>query len=88
MPNSNLKLGGSSATRTLTVSATPKRSGTAAVTVTVGDGQAPSNILITVKVGTDTNETLNGTEGADVNFGKNGNDTINGLGGNDLLCGG
>jgi Ca2+-binding RTX toxin-like protein len=88
VPNSNLKLGGSGATRTLTVSATPKRSGTAAVTVTVGDGQATSNILITVKVGTDTNETLNGTEGADVIFGKNGNDTINGLGGNDLLCGG
>jgi VCBS repeat-containing protein len=88
VPNANLKLGGSGANRTLTIITAPKRSGTATVTVTVSDGQATSNIPIKVRVGTDANETLNGTADADLILGRNGNDAINGLAGNDLLCGG
>jgi Ca2+-binding RTX toxin-like protein len=39
-------------------------------------------------VGTEQNDVLNGTSGADVIVGLRGNDVINGLGGNDIICGG
>ena len=88
VPNSGLSVGGSGASRTLTVSAAAKRSGTATITVTVSDGDKTSTTQITVKVGTDSRDTLSGTTGADIIFGKNGNDAITGGDGNDLLCGG
>ncbi len=88
LPNSGLSVGGSSASRTLTVSAAPKRSGTAMITVRVSDGQSTGTVSVTVKVGTDSKDALAGTSGADIVFGKNGNDSISALEGNDLLCGG
>ena len=88
VPNSGLSVGGSGASRTLTVSALAKRSGTATITVRVSDGQSSGTVPITVKVGTDSRDTLGGTSGADIIFGKNGNDAISGGDGNDLLCGG
>jgi hypothetical protein len=65
--NSNLQISGSGANRTL--SAAPKRSGTAIVTVTVSDGTTSSTLLVTVKVGTSCTETITGTIGTDVFFG-------------------
>ena len=88
VPNSGLSVGGSGANRTLAVTAAAKRSGTATITVTVSDGQSSGTVPITVKVGTDSRDTLGGTSGADIIFGKNGNDAITGQDGNDLLCGG
>lgn len=88
VPNSGLSVGGSGATRTLTVSAAAKVSGTATITVRVSDGQSSGTVPVTVKVGTDSRDTLNGTTGADIIFGKNGDDAITGQDGNDLMCGG
>jgi CSLREA domain-containing protein len=88
VPNSSISSGGSGAGRTLTVKVQPKRSGTATLTLTVSDGDKTSSIPITVKVGSDSRDTLTGTSEADMIFGKNGNDTINALEGNDLICGG
>jgi VCBS repeat-containing protein len=88
IPDSNLKSGGSGANRTLTLSAVPKRSGTADVTVRVSDGTSSSTLLVQVAVGTSSTETITGTSGADVIFGLGGQGTLSGLGGADLLCGG
>ena len=88
VPNSGLSVGGSGANRTLTVSAAARRSGTATITVRVSDGQGSGTVPVTVKVGSDSNDTLGGTSGADIIFGKNGANTTTGQGGNDLLCGG
>jgi CSLREA domain-containing protein len=89
--NSNLINGGNgtnSANRTLTLSAVPKKSGTAIVTVRVSDATDSSTLLITVKVGTPNTETITGTNGADVIFGLGGQGTLSGAGGPDLVCGG
>ena len=88
VPISGLSVGGSGANRTLTVSAAARRSGTATITVMVSDGQSSGTVPVTVKVGSDSRDTLGGTSGADIIFGKNGNDAITGGDGNDLLCGG
>ncbi len=87
VPNSGLSVGGSSASRMLTVSTLAKRSGTATITVRVSDGQSSGTVPITVKVGTDSRDTLDGTSGVDIIFGKNGNDAITGGDGNDLCVG-
>jgi hypothetical protein len=42
----------------------------------------------TIQVGTNSNNTLNGTKDADLILGLGGNDKLNGQGGADLLCGG
>ena len=88
VPNNKVVLGGSVNNRTLTVTATNKKSGTATLTFNLSDGTVTVPVVITVKVGTDSNETLNGTSGIDMIFGRNGMNTINGNAGNDLLCGG
>ena len=88
VPNSGLSVGGSGANRTLTVSAASRRSGTATITVRTSDGQGSDTVPVTVKVGSDSSDTLGGTSGADIIFGKNGANTTTGQGGNDLLCGG
>ncbi len=58
------------------------------LTIGVSDGANTTPLVVTVIVGTDKNETLNGTGGTDLIFGLLGRNTINGLGSNDLLCGG
>ncbi|HEX5848665.1 MAG TPA: choice-of-anchor Q domain-containing protein [Rubrobacter sp.] len=88
VPNSGLSVGGSGASRTLTVSAVTNRSGTATITVRAGDDQDSGTVTVTVRVGSDSTDTLGGTPGADIIFGKNGANTTAGQGGNDLLCGG
>jgi Ca2+-binding RTX toxin-like protein len=88
VPNSKIVLGGSGYNRTLTVTAASKKSGTAILTFNLSDGTATTPVVVTVRVGTSKNETLNGTSGIDMMFGLNGRDTINGLGSSDLLCGG
>jgi VCBS repeat-containing protein len=88
VPNGNLVLGGNGANRTLKASSVGGRSGTAVVTVTVGDGQAIGSAQVTVRVGGNGNDTLTGLAGADLIFGQNGSDTLSGGDGTDLLCGG
>ena len=88
VPNANIAFGGSGANRTITITVAPKKTGTATITVLVSDGQASGMVTITVIVGSDKNETLNGTAGADMIFGLGGKNTINGNAGNDLICGG
>ncbi|MFN8466049.1 MAG: CSLREA domain-containing protein [Caldilineaceae bacterium] len=88
VPNSSVVFGGSGANRTMSITAAAKKSGTAALTIGVSDGTNTTNLVVTVIVGTDKNETLTGTGGTDLIFGLNGRNTLNGLGGNDLLCGG
>ncbi len=88
IPDGNIVLGGSGNNRTVSVTTKPKKSGTAILTFNLSDGIVTIPFTITVKVGTDKDEILNGTTDADMIFGLNGKNTINGLGGNDLLCGG
>ncbi len=88
IPNGNIVLGGSGNNRTISVTPKAKKSGTAILTFNLSDGIVTIPFTITVKIGTDKDEILNGTAGADMIFGLNGKNTINGLGGNDLLCGG
>ena len=72
----------------MSVTAAAKKSGAATITVGVSDGPNTTNLVVTVIVGTDSSETINGTGGADLIFGLLGRNTINGLGSSDLLCGG
>lgn len=88
IPNSNIVLGGSGNNRTIGVTPIAKMSGTAILTFNLSDGIATIPFTLTVKVGADKDDVLNGTVGTDMIFGLNGKNTINGLGGNDLLCGG
>jgi Ca2+-binding RTX toxin-like protein len=88
IPNANIVLGGSGYNRTISVTGAAKKSGTATLTFTLSDGKVTVPVVITVKIGTDKNETLNGTSGIDMIFGLGGKNTINGNAGNDLLCGG
>lgn len=88
VPNRGVVFGGSGANRTMRVTAADKRSGTAVLTIGVSDGVNTTNLVVTVIVGTNGSETLNGTAGTDMMFGLNGTNTLNGLGSNDLLCGG
>ena len=88
VPMSNVVIGGSGSTRTISVTATDKKSGLATLTFSLSDGDETVPVVVTVNVGTNKNDTLAGTEGTDMIFGVEGMDTINGLGGNDLLCGG
>jgi large repetitive protein len=88
VPNANITFGGTGADRTVTITAVAKSSGNAIITITVSDGTTTSSVLIKVIVGSDKNETLSGTLGADMIFGLGGKNTINGNAGNDLLCGG
>jgi hypothetical protein len=88
VPNANVVVGGSGSNRTVTAAAAARRSGTATLTFNLSDGTVTVPVVITVRVGTDKNETLNGTTGIDMIFGLGGTNTINGGAGNDLLCGG
>ena len=89
VPLANIVFGGSGTDRTVTITAVDKKSGFSDVTISVSDGKAPPvQIVIRVIVGTNKNDTINGTPGADMVFGGNGDDTVNAGGGNDLVCGG
>jgi Ca2+-binding RTX toxin-like protein len=88
VPNSHIVLGGSGADRTMTITASAKARGSATIVLNLSDGKVTMPVVVTVIVGTDKNETLNGTNGIDIIFGLAGANTINGGAGNDLLCGG
>ena len=88
MPNASIVLGGTGANRTMSITAVPKKRGQATITVDLSDGKVTLPVVITVVVGGDTGDTLNGTSGTDMMFGLGGQNTINGNAGSDLLCGG
>jgi Ca2+-binding RTX toxin-like protein len=88
VPNANVVLGGSGNARTITVTGAAQKSGTAKLTFKLSDGTKTVSIIVTVKVGTDGNEFIHGTDGIDMIFGLNGTNKIEGDSGNDLLCGG
>ena len=85
VPTRNVRLGGSGASRTLTVEPARGRSGTAMLTLNgLSEGQVTGSVGVTVGVGNGAT----GGAGADILFAQNGADTLDGGGGNDLLCGG
>jgi hypothetical protein len=88
LPNSALVLGGSGAQRTLRLSGAANRSGSATITLAVGDGHASATLSLQVRIGTSSGDTLSGNAGSDLLFGLSGKDMLSGKGGNDLLCGG
>jgi VCBS repeat-containing protein len=88
VPASNVTFGGSGPRRTMSLSALDGNSGTALVRITVSDGSLKSTKVLTVKVGTNKADAINGASRADALFGLDAVDALNGLGGNDLLCGG
>ncbi len=89
VPAANIKFSGSGANRTVSITPAAKKTGSSTITVTASDGKAKSTeSKITVIVGTDKKETINGTPGSDMVFGLNGDDTINAGNANDLVCGG
>jgi uncharacterized protein len=88
VPNGNVSVGGTDANRSISITAAPKRTGTAVVTLSLRDGVNSVPFVVTVKIGTENDETINGSEGPDFLVGLGGNDTLLGLGDGDLLCGG
>ena len=88
VPAGAVQFGGSFNERTLTVTPTPKKSGTARLIIGVSDGVNTTTLPIQVLVGTDKGDTLNGSAATDILFGLGGEDKLNGGAGNDLLCGG
>ena len=84
----NVVFGGTGANRTVAITAAAGRTGSATITLTVSDGSSSTSTIVTVLVGGNGRDTLNGTEGADILFGQNGDDILRGNGGRDLLCGG
>ena len=88
VPNANIALGGSGNGRSLVISAAARNSGTTTITLDLSDGKVTVPVVVTVKVGTNQDDTLDGTEGIDMIFGLGGKNTLNGYAGADLLCGG
>ena len=91
VPNGNISFGGGTdASRNMNVTAL--KSGTPTLTVTVSDGDLQGTVLVKVRVGTNSNDTLSGLSGSeassDMILARNGSDTARGWGKNDLLCGG
>jgi Ca2+-binding RTX toxin-like protein len=85
VPTRDIGVGGSGASRTLTVRPSG-RSGTAVLTLNaLSNGQLTGSVPVTVRVGA---AAATGADGADILFAGNGPDTLAGGGGNDLLCGG
>jgi Ca2+-binding RTX toxin-like protein len=88
VPSSGIVLGGAGDNRTMSVTAAAKKAGQTAIALDLSDGKATVQTVVTVAVGGDKNDTINGTTGTDMMFGLGGQDTINGNAGSDLLCGG
>ena len=87
--NSAIVFGGSGANRTITVTPTAKKSGSATITITASDGRGGTIALtFTVVVGSDKAETLTAANGTNLVLGLGGNDKIAGGAGIDVLCGG
>jgi Zn-dependent metalloprotease len=87
VPNSGFTFGGSGTERTVSIRANQNASGDALVTITVHDaGGGTASIQVTVVVGTNDDDALEGTEGPDVILGANGHDSLVGLSGIDLLA--
>jgi uncharacterized protein len=87
VPTGNVVVTGDGSNRTVTVSAAPKHSGVATLTFAVSDATSTVNLVVTVQVGTDGDETLTGTAGSDVMLGLGGRDVLDVLAGNDVICG-
>jgi predicted extracellular nuclease len=87
VPNANVAISGAGL-RTISITAATKASGTAVLTFTLSDGVNDVSFDITVKIGTDLDDSLTGTGGADLLVGAQGIDALSGLGGVDVLCGG
>jgi Ca2+-binding RTX toxin-like protein len=84
--NSGIAFGGSGADRTVSITANPGASGIAIVTVTVHDpGGGTASTEVTVIIGTNADDEIEGTPGPDVILGGNGHDALNGVAGIDLL---
>jgi Ca2+-binding RTX toxin-like protein len=88
VPSSGIVLGGAGDNRTMSVTTAVKKAGQTAIALDLSDGKATVQTVVTVAVGGDQSDTINGTSGTDMMFGLGGQDTINGNAGNDLLCGG
>jgi predicted extracellular nuclease len=88
VPFANVVVTGSGGSRSIAITATPKVSGTAILTFSLTDDADTTTFIVTVKVGSDLNDTLTGTAGADLLIGLQGADTLSGLADGDLLCGG
>jgi Ca2+-binding RTX toxin-like protein len=86
--NADIVIGGNGVNRTMTVTAAARKRGSATITLGLSDGKVTVPVVITVLVGSDKSETLNGTTGTDMVFGLSGQNIIDGNAGNDLLCGG
>jgi hypothetical protein len=78
---------GTSSARRVTLTGL-NHSSRATLTMGVSDGSKSASRSMRLAVGTDRNEVLGGSSGADLLFGRGGSDTLNGGGGNDLICAG
>ena len=72
----------------VTISPQVRHPGRAVVTLTVSSGSQQASVSITVVVGRDRGERLNGTAGADLLIGLGGDDRLSGRAGRDGLSGG
>ena len=88
VPNRNISFGGGTdASRTMTVSSLTG-SGTSTVTIRVSDGDLNGTVLVRVISGSASNNTLTGSDNAEMIFARKGSDTVSAQGANDLMCGG
>jgi Ca2+-binding RTX toxin-like protein len=86
VPDGNVTFGGGTdLSRTLSVSAI--KGGSSTLTVTVSDGELQGSVLVKVRVGTNSNNTLSGSANADMILARRGKDTASGFAAADLLCG-
>jgi predicted extracellular nuclease len=88
VPNANVVVSGSGASRTISISAANNETGSATVTLTLSDGWNEVDLEISVQVGGSGEDTFAGTSGEDILIGGAGDDVLSGLGGADILCGG
>ncbi len=87
VPDTGFAFGGSAGDRTVSITAAHNASGTAIVTITVHDpAEGRASLQVTVIVGTNDDDELQGTEGPDVILGGLGHDSLFGLAGIDLLA--
>ena len=87
VPNANVVISGTG-TRTIAITAANRKSGSSTLTFQLSDGVNMVSFQVTIQVGTDVDDTLNGGAGNDLLIGGLGNDTLAGRDGSDVLCGG
>ena len=88
VPNANAVVTGTGASRAIAITAAGDEIGTAVLTFTLSDGWNEVPLVITVKVGTNSSDTLAGTAGNDILIGLGGDDALTSLGSADILCSG